>query len=422
MRVEQAMELLPDTDDLIPLRAAVAGAAEVDGSLAWSGSEAYATLDTRLLDAEALEAALPEVVERVRARVEAVYGRVAAALRAAAAGDDAGAARALVEAGEAEEGAGRLDAAAELYRRAAELGRRPRDRSAEGLALRRLGRAARARGELDRSLRLYHDGYGIAEAMGDAEGMVVACQGMGNVLSDQGRWEEAAGWYARGLGRVGESRGRTRWQLEINLSNVARRAGRVEESEDWLKRAERTAEALGDDAARVYLRNALGLLRWARGDAAGAEAAYREALADAGAPAERATVLINLAEALVGQLRLKEAEATVRELERTALAYRLVGYLPHAYRALGAVARERRDAEGFVFYEQALTLCAQEGLPEMETALTQEEYGWFESELGSRESATARLEEARAIFARLGSGPELARVEERLRLLREEGF
>lgn len=420
MRVEQAMELLPDTDDLLPLRAAVAGAAEVDGSLAWSGSEAYATLDTRLLDADALEAALPAVVELVRARVEAVYGRIVVALRAAAEGDEAGAARALVEAGEAEEAAGRWEAAAEFYRRAAELGRRPRDRSAEGLALRRLGRAARARGELDRSLGLYHDGYRIAEAMGDGEGMVVACQGMGNVLSDQGRWVEAEGWYARGLAKVVDAQGRTRWQLEINLSNVARRAARMEESEGWLQRAEQTAGSLGDAAARVYLRNALGLLRLAQGDAAGAEAAYREALASAGAPAERATVLINLAEALVVQLRLREAEGAVRELERTALAYRLVGYLPHAYRALGAVARERRDAEGFVFYEQALTLCAQEGLPEMEVAVTQEEYGWFESELGSRESAAARLKAARAIFARLGSGAEFARVEERLRQLRDE--
>ena len=60
------MELLPDTDDLIPLRAALLGAAETDGTLAWSGSEAYATLDTRLLDPDALEAAANAILKAER--------------------------------------------------------------------------------------------------------------------------------------------------------------------------------------------------------------------------------------------------------------------------------------------------------------------------------------------------------------------
>jgi tetratricopeptide (TPR) repeat protein len=228
MRVERAMELLPETDDLIPLRGALVGAARPDGSLAWAGSEAYATLDTRVLDADALEAALPDVLESVRARTEAVYGRVVVALRAAAAGDEAAAARALVEAGEAEEDAGRLDAAEEFYQRAARLGRRPRDRGVEGLALRRLARVARARGRLVESLRDYQRGFHLAEAMGDRGGAVVACQGMGNVLLDQGRWSDAERWYLLGLERVGEEPTRERWQLEVNLSLATRRAGRLE--------------------------------------------------------------------------------------------------------------------------------------------------------------------------------------------------
>lgn len=411
------MELLPETDDLIPLRGALVGAARPDGSLAWSGSEAYATLDTRVLDADALEAALPDVLESVRARTEAVYGRVVVALRAAAAGDEAAAARALVEAGEAEEDAGRLDAAEEFYQRAARLGRRPRDRGVEGLALRRLARVARARGRLVESLRDYQRGFHLAEAMGDRGGAVVACQGMGNVLLDQGRWSDAERWYLLGLERVGEEPTRERWQLEVNLSLATRRAGRLEESGVWLRRAEDTAAALSDAGARVILRNARGLLRLAEGDVAGAERAYRSALEVAETPAARATVLINLAEALIAGMRLREAESVVRELERVALAFRLVGFLPHAYRALGAVGRERGDAEGFVFYEQALALCVQEGLPGLEIALTQEEYGLFELRIGNRDAAVARLEEARAMLSPSGAGPDLARIEEALRSL-----
>ncbi len=421
LRIERAMELLPDTDDLIPLRGAVAGAGRADRSLAWSGSEAYGTLDTLLLDLEVLEGAIPEAVARERARVEAVYGRVAEALRSVAAGDEAAGARALVAAGEVEEGAGRFPAAQSFYRRALDLGRRPRDRGAEGLALRRLARVARARGALDEALRLYRESFEVAEAMSDAAGSVISCQGMGNVLSDRGAWDEAASWFERGLERAGDSPTRERWQLEVNLSNVHRRAGRIRESEGWLRQAEGTVDALADAAGRVYVLNSRGLLRLAAGDADGAGAAYEAALACAASASERATVSINRAEALIRLGRIAEAEAVVREVERIALAHRLIGYLSHAYRALGAVARARGDAEGFVFFEQALSIAEQEGGIELETALTQEEYGLFQAALGEPDSGVARLEVAREHFARLGSAPDVERVTNELRELSPSG-
>ncbi|MBW3628404.1 MAG: tetratricopeptide repeat protein [Gemmatimonadetes bacterium] len=421
VRVEQALDLLPDLDDLMPLREALLVASRQDEARAWAASGAYGTLDTRLTDAATLEEALPAVIAKVQRRIALVYGEVVSAMRALEAGDLAAAAGALVAAGEAEEEAGRLAAAERFYGKAAEIGRRPRDRRQEGLGLRRLARVAKARGELARALDLYERGFTIAEAQRDREGMVVACQGLGNVLVEQGRWAEAEASYQRGLTLLaGDGPSRLLWQLESNLSVVARRAGRLEESAEWLERARLTVERIGDAAGRTYVYNAEGLLRVARGDPAAAEPAYREALASAGSPVETARVLVNLVESLLLQHRITEAEAAVRRLEQIAVTHGLIATLPYVYRALGGVARARGEEDGFVFYEQALELCRESRLPDFEAALTQLEYAGFEAELGRAESALARLAEARAVFAALNTWPELARVEAAIAELRRD--
>src|SRR6185436_15674578 len=131
---------LPEVDDVAHLREALIGASREDRERAWSASEAYATVDARLVDAAALESRIQALADQARARVEAVLRHSVAALRALEAGDPAAAARELTAAGEVEEAAGRLDAAAACYEQARALGRKPRDRAAEGLALRRLAR------------------------------------------------------------------------------------------------------------------------------------------------------------------------------------------------------------------------------------------------------------------------------------------
>jgi tetratricopeptide (TPR) repeat protein len=270
----------------------------------------------------------------------------------------------------------------------------------------------KALGALDDALELYRLGYEIADAQRDVEGMVVACQGMGNVLVEQARWAEAEEWYRRGLERLGDaSPSRLHWQLESNLSLVARRAGRLAESEEWLDRARHTVELLGDATGRVYVLNAEGLLWLSRGEPGRAEAAYREAIGSATTPLERARVMVNLAESLLRQGRLADSEGLTRELETLAIEHRLIASLPYAYRGLGAIARARKDEEGFLFYEQALDLCREGGLPAYELALTQLEYAEFEADTGRRDAALARLDEAGAIFARLGAGLELDRTE-----------
>ncbi|HEX8696717.1 MAG TPA: tetratricopeptide repeat protein [Longimicrobium sp.] len=418
LKIDHALKALPEVDDLVHLREALIGASRDDGERAWSASAAYATLDTRLADPAALEAQVAALADRVRQRVEAVLRHSLHALRGLEGGDPAAAARALVAAGEVEEEAGRLDAAEGFYRQALALGRRPRDRSGEGLALRRLGRVARERGHLDEALRLYLAGYEVAAAQRDTEGAVVACQGVGNVYGDQGLWEQAREWYARGVELLGEAApARALWQLYSNLSVVARRTGDLDASAAWLDRAGAVVQALGDAAGVLPIENGRARLLVERGELAAAEAAYRRSLEGQGSPSLRGAVLSNLAECLLLEGKLREAEEAARELERLAVVHRLTPLLPHAYRGLGAVARARGDAEGFVFYEQALDLCRAPGTPPIELAATQHEYALLDAGAGRRESAAARLEEALAIYRRLGTRPEIERAERDLAAL-----
>lgn len=409
-RLEQALDLVPDSDDLLPLRDALIGASRDDAQRAWTASEAYATLDTRLADLDALESLVPELVESAARRLEEVYRSVIDSLRLARAGEGAAAAHSLVRAGELEEAANRLPAAELFYRKALEIGRRPRDRRVEGLALCRLGRVARARGQFRRSLELYRQGYEVAEAQGDHAGMVLACQGLGNVHGDLGGWQDAGQWYQRGIALASDSPSRPLWQLQSNLSVVARRMGELEASTEWLLAAEETVNALGDVAGRVFLRNAEGRLRQSAGDVPGAEASYRAALMEEITPAARATVLVNLIECLLLQERVAEADRVARELEQIVVVHRLTPLLPHSYRALGSVARARRDREGFLFFEQALELCRVFESSPMEWAATQHEYGRFEAEIGEVESAAARLREAERIMHEIGAAPELEQI------------
>jgi tetratricopeptide (TPR) repeat protein len=134
----------------------------------------------------------------------------------------------------------------------------------------------------------------------------------------------------------------------------------------------------------------------------------------------RATVLSALADCLLAAGKPREAEAAARELERAALVHGLATLLPHAYRTLGGAARERGDEEAFVFYEQAMDLCRAPGAPPIELAHTLYEYARWEMAMGRAESAAARLEEALAIYRRLGTGPEIGRTERELYRVRAQ--
>ncbi len=410
LKIDAALKAIPETDDLAHLREALLSASRADGGLAWGSGGDYATIDVRLADPAALESQVQALAERVRRRVEAVMRHTVRALAAMERGDAAEAARHLVAAGEVEEGERRLHEARQIYERALEIGRKPRDRRGEGLALRRLGRVARALGEWELSARRYEESFEVSIAQRDDMGAVVACQGLGNVHVDQSRWSEARAWYLRGVERCPARPPTVEYvHLCVGLSVVERRLGDLDAAAEWLARGEEAGAGLGD-AVMGYVDHAWGRLHLARGEAAEAESAFRRALARELDPVVRVAVMVGLSEPLLRQGRGGEAFTVVRDAEALAIHSRAVLKLPDVYRALGAAAAERGESEAFLFYEQALEVCRDHGLPAFEVAATQHHYGRFEARRGDREAAADRLREAQRLYAELGARMEADEV------------
>lgn len=410
LKIDAALKAIPETDDLAPLREALLSASRADGGLAWGSAGDYPALSTRLADPAALDNQIEALAERVRRRVEGVMRHTVRALAALERGDAAEAARHLLAAGEVEEGERRLDQARTFYERALEIGRKPRDRRGEGLALRRLGRVARGMGQWELAARRYQESFGVSVAQRDEPGAVVACQGMGNVHVDQSRWSEARAWYLRGVERCPPRPPSAEYvHLCVGLSVVERRLGDLDAAAEWLARGEAAAAGLGD-GLMAYADHAWGRLHLARGEAQEAESAFRRALGRELDPAFRVAVMAGLSEPLLRQGRTREAWAVARDAEALALHSRAVAKLPDVYRAMGDAAAERGDTEAFLFYEQALEVCRDHGLPAFEAAATQHHYGRLEARRGDPEAAVARLREAYRLYGEVGARMEADEV------------
>ncbi len=413
LKIDAALKAIPETDDLAHLRDALLSASRADSGLAGGAAEGYPALNTRLADPAALERQVEALAERVRRRVEGVMRHTVRALDALQRGEAAEAARHLVDAGEVEEGERRLDQAREFYERALEIGRRPRDRRGEGLALRRLGRVARALGQWELAARRYQESFDVSVAQRDDVGAVVACQGMGNVHVDQSRWSEARAWYLRGVERC-PARPPTAEHVHlcVGLSVVQRRLGDLDAAAEWLARGEESAAQLG--SLMAFVDHAWGRLHLARGEAEDAERAFRRALGRELDPVTRVAVMVGLSEPLLRQGRTREALAVARDAEALAIHSRAVVKLPDVYRALAAAASERGNPEAYLFYEKALEVCRDHGLPAFEAAATQHHYGRLEARRGDPEAAAARLGEAYRLYTELGARMEADEVAEAL--------
>jgi tetratricopeptide (TPR) repeat protein len=412
LRVERALALVPDADEFRPFVEAVIGASLRDPERAWAGSAAYATLGKRLVDADRLEALVPEMVERTRQRLEGLFGTLLQALRAQQDGDGAGAARALIRAGEAEEAERHLEKAASIYAHALEIARDLRDKEPQVLALRRLARVARTAGRLDEARGWYQQSYDLAVDQLDRAGQAVACQGLGNVCDDQGRRDEAALWYRRGLeASAGLGDPGLEWPFYANLSVMAMLDGDLQQAERMLEEARARIEATGTEDAAAFWLNNRGLLLLESGDCAAAEALFREVLGRTRDAHWELTARVNLGHALARQDRLFEAAEEARQAEEIAILHRFISDLADVYALLGSLARLRRDEGGFVFYEQALEVCREHDLPDKTRAGILQGYGQLHTACGRRAEGHAYLEAALEIYRTLGFAQEAARVQ-----------
>ena len=223
------------------------------------------------------------------------------------------------------------------------------------------------------------------------------------MLEQQGRWEEAEGWYRRalealdGLGEAGRAVPE-RWHALVNLHIALRFRGELERSLPLLDEAARVAEAAGDEGAEPFLENARGQLHVRSGAYEEAERHFRRALRAAPGAHAAVTIRLNLAEALLAHGRTLEAAEEARRAERDALTGAVVGKLPETYRLLGRIADHAGNPDAFVLFERALEIVRERGLPKLEEALTLQAYAEFEARRGHEETARSLHRQARARY------------------------
>lgn len=413
--VERALALVPEGEDFLPLTDAVIGASFADVDKRWARSSAYATVGKRVVDPARMEEMIPSIVRKAQERLEALFTLVVQALREQQAGNLAAAAELLVRAGELEESDRRLEKAEKVYALALEVADDLREKGPQILALRRLGRVARAAGRLQEGWARYEQSYQLSRDEMHVPGQAIACQGLGNICSDRGEREDARAWYERGLELArGLDDPDLSWPFYLNLSNLAILRGELSEAEALLAEARLHIDRAGNGSAVPFWHNSRGVMLVEHGDPEGAERVYREGLERTDAPFWKMTLRINLGHALAGQDRLFEAEEEARRAEELAVVHRFVPDLVDVYDLLGAIARARCDEEGFVFYEQALEVCRERELPRVKEAGIYHGYGRLYRACGRPAEARAYLEQARDVYRRLGLTPELRRVEEEL--------
>jgi len=422
VRVEKALELMPELEALAPLRALLISIARPDERALWSSSGPYLTLGKRGVDPDELRRRLPHALHRIAEHVHALCKTYVEALEARQRGDAAGVVGALVRGGHLEEEVGRFPQARAWYELALSVAEGLQDRRPEVDALRALGYLCLRLGQYVEGARQFQRAFALAEAEFDQAGTIAACEGLGDVSRAQGEWGGAQAWYGRGL-RLAEASGDEgqMGRLERRLGVLARKQGDLATAGDYLRRARERFEAAGraDEMARVL--DAQGRLDAQLGRHTAADAAYREALAwaqrEPRAPGLELAIRLNLAELDLEMERWLDAEGELRRAEQVAIAANLAGRLAQIYTLMGKLRGAQQDETGFVFFEQAIELArAVERSPGAE-AQVYHAYGLFRSRLGQQEEARAYLERARELFDSLGEAVERERVDAELRAM-----
>ncbi|HYK83524.1 MAG TPA: tetratricopeptide repeat protein [Gemmatimonadales bacterium] len=416
VRVEKALGLLPELEAVAPLRALLFSISRPDERALWSSSGPYLTLGKRGVDADELRRRMPQAFHLITDHLQALYRAYVDALECQQRGDASGVVAALLHAGRLEESVGRLVPARAWYVVALGVAEALQDRRPEVQSLDALGRLSLALGQYAEGARHFQRALALAEAEFDPAGAIAACAGLGDAALAQGQWSGAHAWYARGLRLAEAAADRAAvGRLEHQLGVLARRQGDLTAAGDHLRRARECFEPVeaADEMARVV--NSQGQLDAQLGRHTAAAAAYREALAWVQRaprdPGLELAIRLNLAELHLDTRRLLEADQELRRAEQVAIAGNLARRLAQVYVLMGRLRGAQDDETGFVFFEQAIALCATVDRSPAIEAQVYLEYGLFRERLGQREEARAHLEHAREIFASLGEAAERERVE-----------
>lgn len=422
--VEELLRLLPSVEELEVLRLQLVSAAIPDPERTWDSSSSYSTVDKRILAPEDVEIAIAQAEQAVLQHMTRLHEGLRPVFRAWFSGQPDEAARHLIALGELQEGSGRAVGASQCYRAALSVSLPLADKGAQILALRRLGRVALALGEFTDATAYYTRSADLARDTDDLRGQVIAHTGAGNVKTYQGRWAEAAEIYREALARV-ESAGTDelrleRGQLFNNLAGVSHRTGRLDESEEWLARAQEIWAPMDAPLETAIWHLHRGHVRKAQGRLEDARECYQAGLNLSIPSSLKAILAADLAYVWLVDGYMAEAEGMARVAEEHAIATRSPYTLGYMYRQLGNLARARGDEDGFTFYEKALQIAREKGYPSLE-AETLADYAELRGRNGGAEEAVAYLERARELFLELGSVQDLERAEQVLAQLRKTG-
>jgi tetratricopeptide (TPR) repeat protein len=419
--LEELYRLLPDVEELEELRLSIVGAAIPDPAKEWEKSSTYTTIDKRVISRERLEEAVSEAEGALHAHISSLFSIFRPLFHTFCAGQDVEAAYHLIEMGERQERSGRFRKARQFFGAALTVSLPLTDKRPQILALRRIGRVARALGEPQEALQYYQRSAQLARDAQELQAEVIARTGCANVLAVQGRWAEAERCYRNALALAEgapdpEALCLERGQLYNNLAMITTRQHQLDEAESWFMRALDLwmVESSPADLAVCY--HNLGLLRERQGRLREAREICERALALDIPSTLRAGIAIELADLHLKEGHLLQAERYGREAEEHAIAARSPYYLAEMYRGLGNIARARGDDDGFTFYEKALELARQKEYPHLEGE-TLVEYAILRGQSGGTEEARSYLERARDLFIQIGAVHEQARAEQALREL-----
>jgi DNA-binding CsgD family transcriptional regulator/tetratricopeptide (TPR) repeat protein len=190
---------------------------------------------------------------------------------------------------------------------------------------------------------------------------------------------------------------------------IHRLRGEFHEAEDAFRRASR----LGREP-----QPGLALLRLARGQANAAAGAIRRKVSEVSGPLERAALLPAYVEITVAIGDLEAAEAAGRELAELARRQGSEMLDAMAEHARGALELARGDARAALMASRgAWHAWSELGAP-YEAARVRVLIGQSCRLLGDEDTAALELDAARSVFAHLGAGPDLGRVDSLLRSAR----
>lgn len=336
-------------------------------------------------------------------------------------------------------------------------------RTKAAVAFNKMGRVWRRKGDLKLALEYLERGMELFEQAGDVRGVGGSLDDIGHVLHMLGRYDDAFEKLTAALHKRGKTGDRRSIAASLsNLGNLQKDRGNFQEAQNCHEEALQLRRAIGDRAGAVTSLNNLAVLRFEFGDKEGARKGWEQALAEAeeiGALPLQALCLNNLGELSLVQgkheearRRLEETVALAKELDDRRLlseATRNLGlleleggnatrareltsqalqiaqssglrdYVGRALLAMGEVHAatlfdetdmgQKPAAEEY--FKEGIELFRQVG-NESELAKGLERFGRYKLERGEVNTGRGLLEEARAIFSKLGmkAGEDVSRV------------